>query len=232
MDDRPVPLLLYHYTTAEGLLGIVQSRSLWATHIRYLNDAEEVDYATNLGRRVLQGQAQAAMNPREREILERLGGSLFPNFMARMPRSVCVASFSVVGDGLGQWRGYCPGGAGYSLGFVTQSLVGEAVRQGFRLDRCLYDEVSQRGAIIQALEELRRSVQWTQALEQGTRFAYMQLLRAWWDTFEPVAPTIKHRAFHEEQEWRLISAPRRCGWPHAPYGVGCQGGQYLAGPPP
>ncbi|MFO1205708.1 MAG: hypothetical protein U1E63_08295 [Burkholderiales bacterium] len=32
---------LYHYTTAEGLKGIVESQQLWATNIAYLNDAEE-----------------------------------------------------------------------------------------------------------------------------------------------------------------------------------------------
>src|SRR4029450_4455178 len=30
---------------------------------------------------------------------------------------------------------------------------------------------------------------------------------AWSEGFAPLAPTIKHPAFHEEREWRLISAP-------------------------
>ena len=38
VDAHP---LLYHYTTAEGLEGIVSSHQLWATNIHYLNDAEE-----------------------------------------------------------------------------------------------------------------------------------------------------------------------------------------------
>ncbi|HMC13498.1 MAG TPA: hypothetical protein VKG67_04050, partial [Gallionellaceae bacterium] len=33
---------LYHYTTAAGLQGIVESQQLWATNIAYLNDAEEL----------------------------------------------------------------------------------------------------------------------------------------------------------------------------------------------
>ena len=32
---------LYHYTSAEGLQGIIQSQQLWATHIHYLNDHKE-----------------------------------------------------------------------------------------------------------------------------------------------------------------------------------------------
>jgi hypothetical protein len=33
--------LLYHYTTVDGFLGILDSDSLRATHIRYLNDSQE-----------------------------------------------------------------------------------------------------------------------------------------------------------------------------------------------
>lgn len=33
---------LYHYTTAAGLSGILQSRSLWATHSSFVNDEEEI----------------------------------------------------------------------------------------------------------------------------------------------------------------------------------------------
>jgi hypothetical protein len=33
--------LLYHYTDLRGLLGILESGSIWATHIRFLNDLSE-----------------------------------------------------------------------------------------------------------------------------------------------------------------------------------------------
>jgi len=42
--DRP----LYHYTTQEGLLGIVKKREMWATHHQYLNDTQEFLHAKAL----------------------------------------------------------------------------------------------------------------------------------------------------------------------------------------
>ena len=36
---------LYHYTTQEGLLGIVEKGEIWATNIFYLNDAAEFKHA-------------------------------------------------------------------------------------------------------------------------------------------------------------------------------------------
>jgi hypothetical protein len=37
------PPILYHYTTAEGLCGILESRQLHATHTSHLDDPSEVD---------------------------------------------------------------------------------------------------------------------------------------------------------------------------------------------
>ena len=39
---KPLADELYHYTGIHGLKGIIESQTLWATHYKYLNDAEEV----------------------------------------------------------------------------------------------------------------------------------------------------------------------------------------------
>jgi hypothetical protein len=36
---------IFHYTTATGLLGILQKFTLWASDLRFLNDAQEAVYA-------------------------------------------------------------------------------------------------------------------------------------------------------------------------------------------
>ena len=42
------PELLYHYTDQKGLLGIVKSREIWATHHQCLNDTQEFLHAKGL----------------------------------------------------------------------------------------------------------------------------------------------------------------------------------------
>ena len=42
MINYDKPKILYHYTTMDGLKGIIASKSLWATKIQYLNDASEL----------------------------------------------------------------------------------------------------------------------------------------------------------------------------------------------
>src|SRR3974390_2152835 len=42
--------ILFHYTSLEGLIGIIEKRSIWATSILYLNDASEMIYSIGLFR--------------------------------------------------------------------------------------------------------------------------------------------------------------------------------------
>ena len=44
---------LSHYTSAEGLLGICSSNSIWATCAQYSNDTSEVLYAQSVAKEVL-----------------------------------------------------------------------------------------------------------------------------------------------------------------------------------
>lgn len=39
---------IFHYTSQSGLIGIVTTKSLWATSIHHLNDATEFGYARTL----------------------------------------------------------------------------------------------------------------------------------------------------------------------------------------
>ena len=44
MSDASVPPVLYHYTNASGLKGILETGSLWATDAEFLNDAQELQF--------------------------------------------------------------------------------------------------------------------------------------------------------------------------------------------
>jgi hypothetical protein len=48
IDDDQLPDDLYHYTTAAGLHGILESNTLWGTHAAYLNDSQETLYGMRL----------------------------------------------------------------------------------------------------------------------------------------------------------------------------------------
>ena len=42
------PAVLYHYTDVAGLIGICSSQSVWASNLRFMNDARELAHARKL----------------------------------------------------------------------------------------------------------------------------------------------------------------------------------------
>jgi hypothetical protein len=75
VPESETPDRLYHYTDARGLLGILESRKLWASDVRLLNDARELDYAADLVRRwlddlsgLLPGRTSEGTRPRQRRV--------------------------------------------------------------------------------------------------------------------------------------------------------------------
>jgi Resolvase, N terminal domain len=47
---REIPGKLWHYTSVQGFHGIVSSRQIFATDVRYLNDSKEFTHARRFGR--------------------------------------------------------------------------------------------------------------------------------------------------------------------------------------
>jgi hypothetical protein len=113
--------LLYHYTTIDGLIGILDSDCLRATHIRYMNDAQEfLDALEHLD--AFTNEFDESLRPRIKDFVI---GSV-PTFVGR--HGAYVASFTddeaqltesgtPPGDRLSQWRAYSGAGKGFSMGF-------------------------------------------------------------------------------------------------------------------
>jgi len=139
--------------------------------------------------------------------LHRESGSLEPNrraeilqrFRERLKQvseiSILVASLSEDGDSLSQWRGYCPRGGGYAVGFNHERLGLLAQQQGFRLVPCRYSH-SEHQALVKPLIQKLLAV----APEE-----FENALAAFVQQFVQIAPMMKQASFSEEQEWRLVS---------------------------
>jgi len=69
---KPHPHELYHYTGIDGLKGIIESQTLWATHYKYVNDTEEVihfrDRLPQFLRPVFK-KIFSGLNPQEQELV-------------------------------------------------------------------------------------------------------------------------------------------------------------------
>jgi hypothetical protein len=200
------PTVLHHYTDVGGFSGIVGNGVIWASELHYLNDSQEFAHALGIARKVLQDKEIPGLEDGDQDLLGRLGSELCEN----RPLDIYVASFTEVDDQLSQWRAY-GGGGGYCLGFETTSIQALCKEQGFRLMRCIYDEGKQKvavgavlGVIVKMLHNARegKTAELLPSMEERTCALCVNAV-------SHIAPFLKHRAFAEEREWRIVSQPFR-----------------------
>ena len=198
--EEPGPQELFHYTSHDGLIGIIRNKELWATKAIFMNDAAEFKLALDLARTEIKSQSLPS-DTRE-QLLADVDDIEHVN--------VFVASFSEHGDLLSQWRGYCSPGPGYSVGFRTMELT-ERDYLRFYLGKCVYDPFRQRAAIAEIVAHganRRAQLGQPQPIRATLTHARDPL---WGMTFRDllafVAPLLKHESFSEEAEWRLVSRP-------------------------
>jgi hypothetical protein len=196
MEARP----LHHYTSGTALLGIIESGTLWATKIQYMNDYKEFAHALDLAAielRKRRGQNLRGQVPIFCEalldVLERISDL-----------TLYVACLSEVEDSLSQWRGYCPPSFGYSLAFDAGLLGAIAKAQGFSLQPCIYDTNLKRPLISNWMERtLTRLHEACPPAADPKEFCERNSGPAITQFIE-FAPYLKDSAFKDEREWRLV----------------------------
>ena len=198
------PAVLYHYTSMEGLLGIVQSGRIRASDSRYLNDRTESTHIYELLKNHI-SQKVIKTTGTDRKCHEDLLLALEKPTIY----DVFVASFSERGDWLSQWRAYSRGGIGFSIGFDAKSL-----RAGYISDTSSGKPQSVRGQLANvrylsndadsSLDEVLNAVKEIAVSMSTIANPPIGLGEATARCLAVFAPMFKHRAFEEEREWRLI----------------------------
>lgn len=183
------PSTVYHYTSLEGFVGIVSSRSVWMTEFAYLNDRREVRYGLDLLLETVNTLLETAPDTNVRDLLstwkEKLGGAR---------NRICITSFSGDDDSLSQWRAYGP----IAVGFPVRSLSLH-VNQG-RLQPVEYNPDTQRKLVKIYVHHLVSSFQ---ADLQGNRLERIPDVYHKLDRLLELAVFFKDPAFQAENEYRL-----------------------------
>jgi hypothetical protein len=214
LGDRVLPEILYHYTSQDGLIGMLNKKTIWASKIHYLNDSKEFRLALDLARCELNERISAATSPGDRSRLELLRDTIYPG--ARV--NTCVCCFSELEDDLSRWRGYGGGNAGFSVGFTREWFTRVKETLGLSLSPCIYDPEIQQRLIQDEIDEFL-------ATNAGKEPDYWDRNRGYVDPDRPrtfvvlrhagedfatrlalIAPLLKEKSFADEREWRLVAA--------------------------
>jgi hypothetical protein len=198
--------ILYHYTSLEGLLGIIKSKSIWASSILYLNDSSELNNSIDLLNKILNSKNYLMPSP---ENWFRFINKLWENInllFSSEQYNFYVCSFSEENDLLSQWQGYCPRGIGFSLGFKFGNLKECAKGHGYKMKKCNYDEYKQKNKLGKVIYETFQK--YANNITQNSKDSIeIDLFANFYMRFFELAPTFKHHKFKAEKEWRIIADP-------------------------
>ena len=202
---RPLPPEVWHYTSADGLIGVLKSGKIWSTQIACLNDTLEQRYFGNLVHAAVRLWRSQNTDPTNAVML-RIADDALANTDVTAA-GYFVACFSEVEDDLGQWRGYGGGECGYAIGFRYDGIL-EAIktRPGTLLLPMNYDEKTQtflvadvlRIAQVYFLDGLKRGLPDVEKWARDFLFAFAAEL-------EIFACIIKHPKFSGEAERRITT---------------------------
>lgn len=207
---------IYHYTSSNGLHGILSSGVLYFTDSLFLNDRNERKNFYLLLREYLK-----TWNRDQREILlQRYFRQ--PDYITRCLEKTdpaqeeasryFVLSCSTEKDSLPMWNYYTrsANAAGYNIHFETSSLIKQlkthpvleqlkAGKQPLLCRKVVYDEKVKRNALERVLERFSRQWERRESEEERGR-----LLSGLEQKFETMSLFYKDRAFAHEEEIRLV----------------------------
>jgi hypothetical protein len=197
---------LFHYTTASGLLGILSGSSLWASDLRFLNDAQEAVYARDVVIQAVRTMENPVRDPGHwahqhgEPAIETF--SKYQGFVLHELQTsefgVYVACFCESGDLLSQWRGYGRD-HGYAMEIRKDSLQ-KAVQQipTYPPATGLFKVRYGHDAAGSVVESAVQQVATFNLNHPGVKAHYAAL------AVSSMLAQVKHPGFAEEQEWRLV----------------------------
>ncbi|MBY3359225.1 DUF2971 domain-containing protein [Rhizobium laguerreae] len=220
MSKLPEQALLYHYTSAQGLLGMLgtpgRPARMWLTQVQYMNDSEEFYHAYTMAADCLTDMRFEC--PGARKAVSGLFG--LPHEVSHQRRRdlsdfgiTRLFSFSLteMSDQLSQWRGYAPEG-GCCLGFEVNDLIKMAGENGFKLLQCIYDPDQKRHLVEQCVRRAERMVEEcivdprlrSQSSNEDDQQLAEQSARVFvQEEIAKLAESFKNSSFYEEREWRV-----------------------------
>jgi len=202
-----IPFRLYHYTSADGLIGIMKTSSFFMTDLKYMNDLSELQYGTQVVDAVLnQKKEEYSSSPAVLEFMKRLTPTATSSSDGL---SIYSTSFCENGNLLSQWRAYGDRGGGYAIGIdIFRSMP--FFSRLCTLRRVIYERSIQESFVSEFTERFCRFIadetrdkplddSVLNYLIPNVCLVFSQLLTEYIICF-------KHPDFAEEREWRLVFA--------------------------
>nr|AIU93436.1 hypothetical protein LRS1606.2 [Rhodococcus sp. NS1] len=224
------PEILWHYTDAAGLIGMLSNEDesptvgvvgsgtfkpvLWATAAQFLNDRRELVHGLEVVRNYIQAESTHYLNhpntpdpatkaPFFKAVVETLGNLISGDYEPMM--HCYTVSLSEEGDLLSQWRGYSGGTGGFSIGFESSAFP--TSKDLFPNGRGLFKvHYTSNGDMPGDLQSATRNFLAMNSWYPDSPEPTPQLMNQWVQRLAIYAARVKDIGFKEEREWRFIES--------------------------
>jgi len=200
ITDKPAKII-YHYTDANGLIGLIENGCIWATHAGRLNDSSENKHGFKLVIEYVNNNLPKSSRPLiEKALLDVRSVDTY------------VACYSTEDNLLSQWRNYTGGRVGYSLGFETSQMATLDDRMPL-LEQVIYEDEKAkalRDLLLQKVDDFLNTNSFGE-VEVGCLIGTASSM------LNTIACIIKHHKFKEESEYRQFFQPGRTGLKMEPF---------------
>jgi hypothetical protein len=221
--QKPSGGVLFHYTTAEGLKGIIENDEIWATSAYYLNDSAEILY----GYRVLHQALESWLKQRSHPV-DSIASGLAESFIRyfghdalqrNIVTPVYLTCFCEEPNLLSQWRAYGNFG-GFNIGFqvpmegIVYGIKPEPAVYTARCVKVEYDRDRQLQRVRELLDFLlpildeQAVTDSIRSIDPSSPLGYSQLQGTIQEMLLEESMSFKDPAFAVEKEWRFVVRSR------------------------
>lgn len=206
---------LYHYTSQQGLLGIIKNKELLMTDILYLSDSSEYKHTLDLLKSLVEtrekqlstltGMSGNDVNSKVRKVYRYLKSYCELGIDKTNERLIenYIFSLSRKEDDLNQWRSYCPREGGFSIGFDYKrlsSIIYQEKNKGYTIRECIYDPTKKNEIINSILKPIDDILE-NEKNDFDVEGLYSEIIIQM--TYH--SSYLKHKKFEDEQEFRIIN---------------------------
>jgi hypothetical protein len=218
MDSATPPGIIYHYTDASGLQGILESGKIRLTDIFNLNDPSELKHGCEPMISMLKSAAERSGSS-DLQLISKIFSDEINGLVERITH-LFVCCFSHDGNDLGQWRAYGDNGRGYALGFDCHLLEQAFIESGRDINATFpityvngavgeknnLNEMHQE--IFSRFESHVTTIQNKQLTDDIANYFLTQLYRFLYVTTLRTSVFFKHKAYINEKEYRFLHLHR------------------------
>lgn len=200
MMDVPAPPSLFHYTSAQGLIGVLEKNTLWFSNSMFLNDGSESFWGISIFETILDKFLEDHDSD-AREVGEKLKTWVREAFNFYQPIVFCMSEEDNL---LNQWRDYGKDITPYSIELETAGIERSTYNFPAYLCEVIYDPNVQRSMSAQLVEMIYGRYKSMDAMKPFVAEDEQPLLIGAAKEVVWLLSRFKNTAFQAEKEWRLI----------------------------